>query len=204
MRFFAIRNLQLINDYIIIKKYNFINNTNQLYLVYNNSCKGLLFNNNCVILNKFENKRNYKLKKCALTLFETPHYLTIGSFNKSSKLAILCFVILLKNLTLKSYLGAAYKLEIAGYSRRSSYLKELRLLYLRLGQSFVNIKKISSLFLVKLIKMRVLFFYSLNINFLKIFIINLIKLKPTSVYKTSGLLYYNSFVKLKKRRAKAF
>lgn len=114
------------------------------------------------------------------------------------------FLVRLNHKMHTSYLGVLNKLEIVGYIRRAWFNQERKQLYMRLGQSHVSTRLLPNTFLFKLVKIRLLFFFSFHHLQLNTFLYHLVQLKPTSPYKKSGTVYHNQALQLKKRRAKTF
>jgi len=149
-------------------------------------------------------KQNYN-KSQAVTIYKNPYHVFMKNVSTDikNKSALKNLITINKQIS-NSYLGVLYEIEIIGYSRRVCFNKKTKQLFLRLGSSYVDIKNINRMVFIKIIKMRLLLFYSLNTTKLKTFITQLIKLKPTSAYKKSGVVFLHSKLDLKKKRAKVF
>lgn len=149
-------------------------------------------------------KQNYN-KSRPVAIYKKPYYIFMKnmSIDRKNELGLKNLITINKQIS-NSYLGVLYEIEIIGYSRRVCFNTKTKQLFLRLGSSYVNIKNINKRVFIKIIKMRLLLFYSLNTTKLKTFITQLIKLKPTSAYKKSGVVFLHSKLDLKKKRAKVF
>lgn len=202
-----LKRINLLGKPIIKSKFNLFNNKKKhselVITIKNENINRILFKNNIITKNLFKKKRNYLFCKIVNKEKNYTYKPPICLFIFTNKLN-LELAINLNQLIISSYIGKVFKLEIAGYSRRALFNNFEKILYLRLGNSFVNIKKIPKFILFKIIKIRLLFLYALNYQTLVKFLNNMLTLKTTSSYKRTGLIFYNSLLNLKKKRSKVF
>lgn len=98
--------------------------------------------------------------------------------------------------------GLFNKLKIAGYIRRATFHQST--LFLKLGRSFVNKIALPKKILIRIIKFRMLHFFSNDLAFLNNYLSLLVKLNPSSPYKETGIIFFNKPVKLKVRQISSY
>lgn len=158
-------------------------------------------------INLHYNKKNdYKKTKHNISdvVFDNTKELLMFTNNISNLLKIKSYN-LIKNLNkeiILNYVGNSSILEINSFLREINYHLKKQVLYLKLDHSNINIAKHSNNLIIKTIKNRLLLIYSLSNNIINNFIDKLIKFEPTSSYRKSGIIIYNTLLKLKKKNMK--